>query len=114
MREQVNYRALLCKSLAIPESATETQIERMVNLQSAIWILRNEIRKRAKTKVNPNAKELYAAKRMLKEKGWSYRDAAPALGVHFNHLSHVLNGSRVSAGLLIRIKDLPTKKEVAK
>ncbi len=51
-------------------------------------------------------------KRLLKEKGYSYRRAAPLLGVHFTHLDRVLQGHRESASLLRRIEELPARKEV--
>lgn len=53
-------------------------------------------------------------KRALKKKGWSYRTAAPALGVHFTHLNRVLQGERTSRSLLERIEKLPRREEVAK
>lgn len=55
------------------------------------------------------AREL--AKVTLKNRGWSYRRAAPLLGVSYQHLSDVLNGKRHSRSLLRRIKDLPRCKE---
>ena len=48
-------------------------------------------------------------KRLLREKGWSYRNAAPVLGVHFSHLDRVLQGHRESKALLARIESLPRK-----
>lgn len=48
-------------------------------------------------------------KRLLKAKGYSYRKAAPELGVNFSHLSRVLNGHRESKSLLKRIEALPAK-----
>lgn len=35
-------------------------------------------------------------KRQLKRKGWTYRAAAPRIGVTYQHLSEVLNGHRQS------------------
>lgn len=49
----------------------------------------------------------------LKRKGWSYREAAPVLGVTYQHLSEVLNGKRISRRLLAAIAALP-KKEPSK
>ena len=46
------------------------------------------------------------AKVTLKRRGWSYRAAAPALGVTYQHLSEVLNGHRESRRLLKRISKL--------
>ena len=47
------------------------------------------------------------AKAILKKKGWTYRTAAPQLGVGFVHLSRVLNGHRNSRRLLAAIASLP-------
>ncbi len=52
---------------------------------------------------------LELAKQVLKAKGYSYRQAAPVLGVHFTHLAKVLTGDRISASLLRRISDLPPR-----
>lgn len=49
------------------------------------------------------------AKAKLKDLGWTYRAAAPVLGVHFTHLCLVLNGHRVSRRLLTKIAQLPRK-----
>jgi plasmid maintenance system antidote protein VapI len=48
-------------------------------------------------------------KRMLAEKGWTYRTAAAALDVHWTHLNRVLQGERVSKSLLDRIEKMPRK-----
>lgn len=48
-----------------------------------------------------------AAKRTLKARGWTYRRAAPLLGVTYQHLCLVLNGQRESARLLRRISAIP-------
>ena len=48
-------------------------------------------------------------KRLLREKGWSYRTAAPVLEVHWTHLNRVLQGERISKSLLKRIEALPKK-----
>lgn len=50
-----------------------------------------------------------AAKRQLKAKGWSYRSAAPRLGVTYQHLAFVLTGRRQSRSLLERIAELPER-----
>lgn len=47
------------------------------------------------------------AKESLLKGGWSYRKAAPALGVHWSHLAKVLTGRRESQALLKRIRSLP-------
>ena len=52
-----------------------------------------------------------AAKRSLKAKGWSYRRAAPHLGVNYVHLALVLTGKRESRRLLHRIAALPVSPE---
>ena len=46
------------------------------------------------------------AKAILKKRGWTYRTAAPRLGVCFQHLSEVLNGHRQSKRLLEKIQQL--------
>ncbi len=53
-----------------------------------------------------------AARVSLRGKGWSYRAAAPLMGVSYQHLAHVLTGRRESRKLLKLIHDLPAK-EVA-
>lgn len=50
-----------------------------------------------------------AARAQLKAKGWSYRTAAPALGVCYQHIAFVLTGRRSSRRLLAAIADLPAK-----
>lgn len=50
------------------------------------------------------------AKKNLHDKGWSYRIAAPELGVHYTHLARVLTGRRSSTSLLRRIYDLPSRR----
>lgn len=46
------------------------------------------------------------AKHQLKRKGWTYRRAAAAIGVTYQHLSEVLNGHRASKRLLKAIRGL--------
>ncbi len=46
------------------------------------------------------------AKRTLKARGWSYRRAAPVLGVTYQHLSEVLNSRRHSRRLIRRVMAL--------
>lgn len=53
---------------------------------------------------------LLAARLTLKERGWSYRSAAPALQVHYTHLCLVLCGHRESRALLRRIRSIPFRK----
>nr|DAM51188.1 MAG TPA: centromere-binding protein [Caudoviricetes sp.] len=65
---------------------------------------------RERMKGNPQlTPELETAKQILHEKGWSYRTAAPFLGVHYTHLARVLTGFRASKSLLRRIQDLPRR-----
>lgn len=52
---------------------------------------------------------LELARQLLKQKGYTYRQAGPALGVHFVHLCLVLTGKRISASLLRRISELPPR-----
>jgi lambda repressor-like predicted transcriptional regulator len=47
------------------------------------------------------------AKEELRRLGWSQRRAARKLGVHWVHLSKVLNGHRQSRRLINAIFDLP-------
>jgi len=49
---------------------------------------------------------------MLREKGWSYRVGAKALGVNFTHLHRVLKGERQSLRLLAAIEALPNRKTI--
>ena len=53
------------------------------------------------------------AKRSLKAKGWSYRTAAPELGVCYQHLAFVLTGRRQSRRLLDKIEALPQRQKEA-
>jgi hypothetical protein len=53
---------------------------------------------------------LNSMKRDLRRKGWSYRSAAAALGVHWQHLTQVMIGRRVSARLLAAIHAVPVRK----
>ena len=64
-----------------------------------ISILRKSISMLARKQINTDT-----AKVILKERGWSYRAAAPLLGVHYTHLCLVLNGQRQSRSLLHRIQ----------
>lgn len=51
------------------------------------------------------------AKEKLKAKGWSYRRAAPVLGVTFEYLCRVCNGVHDSIRLNLKIRNLPTYSE---
>lgn len=46
-------------------------------------------------------------KKILKEKGWSYRSAAQVLGVTYQYLSDVANGIHTSRRLAVKIIELP-------
>ena len=49
------------------------------------------------------------ARRHFYEAGWSYRAAAPLLGVCYQHLCQVLRGERQSRRLLAAIAALPKR-----
>jgi hypothetical protein len=53
--------------------------------------------------------EVRGARKHLRIAGWSYRDAADELGVHFTHLALVLTAKRASKSLLARILSLPER-----
>ncbi len=53
--------------------------------------------------------QVRAARRHFFAMGWSYRSAAPRLGVGYQHLSEVLNGHRVSRRLLASVNALPPR-----
>jgi lambda repressor-like predicted transcriptional regulator len=53
------------------------------------------------------------AKRALKAKGWTYRSAAPELGVCYQHLALVLTHRRESRRLCQRIAALPARVQQA-
>lgn len=57
-------------------------------------------------RLNRTSSKLDTYKKMLKDKGWSYRSAAPALGVCYVHLALVLTGKRHSKRLLNAISKL--------
>ena len=46
-------------------------------------------------------------KKILREKGWSYRRAAPVLGVDYAYLCRVANGFYQSRRLALKILQLP-------
>jgi len=50
---------------------------------------------------------LEVSKQLLRDRGYTYRQAAPVLGVCYQHLCQVLNGQRESLPLIRRISDLP-------
>lgn len=49
---------------------------------------------------------LFALKRKFKARGWTYRAAAPELGVAYQYLCEVMNGRRSSFRLTRRIEQL--------
>ncbi|AHF90206.1 hypothetical protein OPIT5_08260 [Opitutaceae bacterium TAV5] len=49
----------------------------------------------------------------MRRRGWSYRTAAPRLGVCYQHLSDVLNGRRSSRALIGRVAALPEQRKDA-
>ena len=51
------------------------------------------------------------ARALLKRKNWSYRNAAPVLGVSYQHLAMVLTGRRESRRLLAAIEALPPRSD---
>lgn len=66
----------------------------------------------------PNSYEAQAlakAKRLLRDRGWTYRDACRDFGgplpVTFSHLSKVLSGDRDSRRLLAAIATLPAREK---
>lgn len=48
-----------------------------------------------------------AIKKELRRKGWSYRKAAPVLGVDYAYLCRVANGFYKSRRLALKILELP-------
>lgn len=52
---------------------------------------------------------LAQAKKTLRERGWTYRAAAPVCKVKFEHFGKVLCGLRDSGILLRRIAELPPR-----
>ena len=54
---------------------------------------------------------IHQAKDKLKTGGWTYRTAAPVLGVSFSWLGRVLSGKIHSRALLMAITHLPTATE---
>lgn len=51
------------------------------------------------------------ARKILRARGWSYRSAAPLLGISYQHLAMVLTGRRESKRLLAAIAALPRREE---
>ena len=46
-------------------------------------------------------------KKILREKGWSYRQASEVLGVHYVYLCNFVNGMYKSRRLTLKILELP-------
>ncbi|WP_035605096.1 hypothetical protein [Haloferula sp. BvORR071] len=57
------------------------------------------------------SRAIAAARRHFFAQGWSYRSAAPLLGVGYQHVSEVLNGRRESKRLLAAILALPAREK---
>ena len=55
------------------------------------------------------SEEVNNARTSLAGKGWTYRAAAPELGVHHVHLALVMKGHRISRRLLAAIEDIPPR-----
>jgi len=53
------------------------------------------------------------AKVTLKDRGWSYRTAAPLLGISYQHLCWVLNGQRSSRRVLKKIELIPARQQAS-
>jgi predicted XRE-type DNA-binding protein len=51
-------------------------------------------------------------KASFKKKGWSYRSAAPVLGVTYQYLSDVMNGKFSSRRLTKKIRALPLREKM--
>lgn len=56
------------------------------------------------------SQETDAARSHLFAAGWSYRSAAPVLGVSYQHLAQVLTGERQSRRLTAAVQALPRRK----
>lgn len=86
-------------------------------MNSTFCMLTRQQRKKPKKNMKRQATNAAArerARQLLKQRGYSYRRAAPVLGVHYSHLALVLTGKRQSRRLLRRIEQLPpAKQEVA-
>lgn len=63
-----------------------------------------------RTTKNAITKDVRAARRILKRRGWTYQEAAAALGCSYGHLALVLICRRVSRRLLQRIAELPDRR----
>lgn len=68
-------------------------------------------RKRNRRNEASLSREIRKARETLDRKGWSYRAAAPLLGVGYVHLARVLTGHRESRRLLLAIEGLPDRAE---
>ena len=51
-----------------------------------------------------------SAKAILKNRGWSYRSAAPLLGITYVSLSRILNGTYQNRRVLTAIETMPDRK----
>lgn len=50
------------------------------------------------------------ARKVMRDRGHSYRSAAREMGVNFSHLYRVLNGKRTSDTLTRRVTEIPQRK----
>jgi transcriptional regulator with XRE-family HTH domain len=60
----------------------------------------------ARTTKNAITKDVRAARRTLKRRGWTYQEAAGELGCSYGHLALVLTCRRESRRLLERIAEI--------
>lgn len=58
-------------------------------------------------------RSVQAARKHMADTGWSYRSAAPVLGITWQHLAHVLTGRRESRSLIARVRSLPNRRKSA-
>lgn len=65
----------------------------------------------APVKTAPLPRTVAAARAHFQAMGWSYRSAAPQLGVGYQHLCHVLRGDRQSRRLCAAILALPQREK---
>ena len=55
--------------------------------------------------------DVIKAREVLARKGWSYRKAAPLLGVCYQHLGLVLTGHRPYRTIVRKIHQLPAREQ---
>ena len=59
--------------------------------------------------LHPATGPVATARKHFHAMGWSYRSAAPQLGVSYQHLCQVLTGDRQSRRLIAAVLQLPTR-----